>query len=715
MMNEKSPGQDMNPDRGNKHRTQLSMNYSILAPEKSEKCSLSAASISILPLSRISSGVYYWNDHIPANLKTRHELLLQYRQPKPGAQVQGVKRSIFEQKWRFGGSTETISDKLLQHYRQEANRGSLSDAEFHYLEVRGYAIESNLYDEAETVPLRPTETNGRNFFYNLCFDGSHKEQYINEANALRENRRTFKSDISRPDILDHLRGFNILGPVKNETGHYRFFSVDLDRHAYIDPKSFAAYVMAVYAFLVKYLPTFAIVVQVNPKNGSVVFFCFCPARRTYGQVHDLVNTLDEKAKKEIPGYKTPEIYPIHGPGKVYLPFNPEKITLGDMGTWPKFRTKKTKKFNPMEVYSLAGFPEYVRTAKKADSDAIERAVTAACQQPMPKRKKNKKKAASYSNKNKTTAGGMGVVPKFKGRFLRTMVDFFTGKVQPDDDTIGKYLTPWARAIAVIEECDDVDELKEKLQRCIDLIPDTNFSDRLSDNPAELERVMGYTLEAIIKNNGYQRRPDESTRIFMKIKKFCDRIGFVPSDPTTWAILDKQESFQPDLELVWTPELAALIRTLTPVLTCTMIQAKDFLKLFFAWVEARNETSYSKVVLLMNQVGISGHNDKVAAMFKIMKAQGLIEKVKNHGQFQGDDGQVRTHGNFYVNTAKIVFREQIGGEAFDQQGIHNLYLLYLSFLSSDSCEYLLEYRRLILEERFRRRYCALYSHTWKKAA
>ena len=81
---------------------------------------------------------------------------------------------------------------------------------------------------------------------------------------------------------------------------------------------------------------------------------------------------------------------------------------------------------------------------------------------------------------------------------------------------------------------------------------------------------------------------------------------------------------------------------------------------------------------------------------------------------------------------VVFREQVMAPVrlvvfgdgditgtTDQPSIPPLYLLYLTFLSSDSCEYLLEYRRLTLEERYRRRIRDLYSHTWlhagKKAA
>lgn len=460
--------------------------YNTLATQKkSATRQLSSSGNSLLPLPTHASGVFYWNDRVPTPWKTRHELLLAYLQPKKDAQVQAVKRSILDHKWRFGGSPEIVSEKLLTDYRQEAERGSLTEAEFRYLQVRGYGVESKLYDVADTVPLAPNETNGRAFFHALAFDGSHPVEYVNEANAVRANRRTYKSHVSRPTTTDHLRGFNVLGPVKNNDGHYRFVSFDLDRHTDLDPDEFSNFVMAVYAFLVKNLPQCAIVTQVNPKNGSTVFFCFFPHRMSHGRVEDLVHRLDDTVKKEVPNYRTPEIYPIIGPGKVFLPFNPEKITVGESGLWTKTLTKKSKRCNPMEVYSLAAFPEYVRTATKSDAETVRKEILAACQKPLPsKKKKKKKRNHTYGKAKVAGAGAMGTTPKFRGRFLRTMVDFFTGKFQPEPDTIGKHLTPWARAIAVVEGCDDFDELKDRLQRCIDLIPDASFSDRLSDAPGE---------------------------------------------------------------------------------------------------------------------------------------------------------------------------------------------------------------------------------------
>ena len=206
-----------------------------------------------MSISPPANGIYYWSDPIPHNLVTRHGLLLAHRQPKRQAKPQAVKRTIRDHKWRLGGSPDTVSQGLIAYYREEARQRALGEAEFRFLSTRGYAVESNLYDVADTEPLVATETNGRNFFYHLAFDGSHPEQYINEANALRQNRRTYKSVVSRPKIIDHLRGSNVLGPVKDRNGSYRFISWDLDRHGYIDPQAFAAYVMSVYAFLLKSL------------------------------------------------------------------------------------------------------------------------------------------------------------------------------------------------------------------------------------------------------------------------------------------------------------------------------------------------------------------------------------------------------------------------------------------------------------------------------
>ena len=167
-----------------------------------------------------------------------------------------------------------------------------------------------------------------------------------------------------------------------------------------------------------------------------------------------------------------------------------------------------------------------------------------------------------------------------------------------------------------------------------------------------------------------------------------------------------------MKLVWTPELVQLLRAITPVLNCTMSQAKEFLKTFFAWVEARNETAYSIVASLMNKAGIKAHNDKVAAFLRMVKDSGFIGKSKNYGHFQDADGQLRRHGNFYVNSGKVVFQEQLG-EVTNQQVVYNMYLLYLSFLSSDTYDYLLEYRRLILDESFGRRIRDLYGQGKKK--
>src|SRR5262249_17445307 len=151
------------------------------------------------------------------------------------------------------------------------------------------------------------------------------------------------------------------------------------------------------------------------------------------------------------------------------------------------------------------------------------------------------------------------------------------------------------------------------------------------------------------------------------------------------------------DLVWTPELARFVRELAPILKGNMSQTKELLKLVFNWIEARNEMSYSVCASLINRVGIKSHNDKVRDFLFALRNHGFIEKAKNYGHFKDAKGQLRQHGNFYSNTVKVVFRQQLTEIASDQTNKIHVYLLYLSFASSDSCDYLLEHRRLTVNE------------------
>src|SRR5271156_122235 len=71
------------------------------------------------------NGIYYWSDRIPGQLKTRRQLLLDYKQPQRQAKVQGLKRTILDYKWRLGGSTDVVSTDLIDHYQQEARQHTL--------------------------------------------------------------------------------------------------------------------------------------------------------------------------------------------------------------------------------------------------------------------------------------------------------------------------------------------------------------------------------------------------------------------------------------------------------------------------------------------------------------------------------------------------------------------------------------------------------------
>src|SRR5262249_41622115 len=50
-------------------------------------------------------------------------------------------------------------------------------------------------------------------------------------------------------------------------------------------------------------------------------------------------------------------------------------------------------------------------------------------------------------------------------------------------------------------------------------------------------------------NLYQGRPEESSAIFSRVKQYCQRIGFVFADRSTWHVLNKRKVFKFDISQV----------------------------------------------------------------------------------------------------------------------------------------------------------------------
>jgi hypothetical protein len=142
--------------------------------------------------------------------------------------------------------------------------------------------------------------------------------------------------------------------------------------------------------------------------------------------------------------------------------------------------------------------------------------------------------------------GMGKIQPLKGRHL----DFLTGVVRGTeampDDTIGSWAAPALRHLMLVDGLDS-DEALAKIEEFYDTIPDPSFSDRLSaGNVSELLRTDAYTARKSADGNLGQERPDESSAIFAKVKGYCERIGFVFAEPSTWHVLQRRKHFAFDI-------------------------------------------------------------------------------------------------------------------------------------------------------------------------
>ena len=97
---------------------------------------------------------------------------------------------------------------------------------------------------------------------------------------------------------------------------------------------------------------------------------------------------------------------------------------------------------------------------------------------------------------------MGSIGSLKGRCASALVRFWSEMDVPEDDTIGKYIIVTLRILKYegLSSDDAVAWVEDRLQalKC------TVFSDHLTDNGEELQRVIAFAVDAVWKNNGSQQ-------------------------------------------------------------------------------------------------------------------------------------------------------------------------------------------------------------------
>ncbi len=177
-------------------------------------------------------------------------------------------------------------------------------------------------------------------------------------------------------------------------------------------------------------------------------------------------------------------------------------------------------------------------------------------------------------------------------------------------------------------------------------------------------------------------------------------GFRLHDPATW---DKHnQAVAPDLKLVWTPALLALVPQLAALAHATEEQAKRLAENLLAVVEANNELAQSMVGNLLEEVGIKGKcRQKQHDVRMFLVDNGLLVKQKN---YFCDQATGYRHGNFYVCGAGVRF-----GEEAVPHTPHTVSICYLSVdiapvdaTSEDWLDFVMESRRLACDRRYRER-------------
>jgi hypothetical protein len=403
-------------------------------------------------------------------------------------------------------------------------------------------------------------------------------------------------------------------------------------------------------------------------------------------------------QQELPEYDFSrlEIYPSNSP-QILAPLRADKITVigcGILGKVEKYKMEKQNGKKRRVYYQTHSCAEYLNWIYFSDTqfdqhvfEQVLRSTVARCpDKPAKPTTKQKLK------KKPTSPGGRGSIGSLKGRCASALVRFWSELEVPENDTVGKYIIVTLRILKY--EGLSSDEAVAWIEDRLQALEYTDFSDRLTDNFEELQRVMAFAVDAVWRNNGYQRDSAMSdVKLKATVEAWSNR-GFYLHDPATW-----ENHKQAELKLVWTAPLLALVPELAALAHTSDDLAKVFMEKVLAFVEAHNELAESMVGNLLEEAGIKGRSrQKQHDVRKFLVEKGLLVKQKNY--FKDPNSNYR-HGNFYICGSGVRFEQEAVSHT-----THTVSICYLSLeetsIESDSEDWLdlvMESRRLTCDSRY----------------
>jgi hypothetical protein len=576
------------------------------------------------------------------------------------------------------------------------------------LDRAGQLATCNLYDLADTEPITVfTEKEATRLLGYMVWDHSHEDHYITEAQVDgKRQRATWKSDISTPDLTTHLAGDRYFGVKKGRLTMQ--VTVDCDRHGGEVPGDYhVTKTIKVGQVLTRRFPRLRFAPEVNARNGSVKFFGWLHDYMPIAWAERIGEQVRSALQQELPEYdfSRMEIYPSNSP-QIFAPLRADKSTVIGSGVLGKVKKYRMEKFGGKrrrvyyEAHSCAGYLNWVYFSdtqfnQQVFEQVLREAVARCPDKPATEAKPAAEKKAP--RKKRTTPGGMGGIGSLKGRCASALVRFWSELDVPEDDTIGKYVIVTLRILKYegLSSDEAVDWVEDRLQA----LEYTEFSDRLTDNFEELQRVMAFAVAAVWKNNGYQKDPVTSEAKLKAAVAAWGKKGFRLHDPATW---DKhKQAVVPDLKLVWTADLLALIPEVEKTAHCSHDQARRFIERVLAFVECNNELAQSMVGRLLEEVGIRGKcRQKQHDVRKLLVDRGLLLKQKN---YFSDKATGYRHGVFYICGP---------GVRFEEPGPHNTHTVSIGYLSmavtppdftdDDWLDFVMEARRMACDRRYRER-------------